>query len=219
MADQLHQTAVATTSTDGEDVVAGEGRSKAGIEVQKVLHRGQFEVPSLVYRIQSTRQEAVTVRLVDQIPEGLPMEAVGFHESYGKQYWSVLGGGDRVRQAGGTGGIGHHRLWNPTLGRHWGLRSARPPELEVSADHGGESDEDEPSRNHQASKSTETAGDDSSRQVEADETTEADDGWGDVTLDLENTTENTASGASSDDAGQGPDRNAGELPPDGVAGS
>jgi len=60
-----------------------------GVELTKYLEEEGFRFPSIVYEITSTRDEAVTVRVEDTIPDGVDVEDVGFHPAYGDDYWSV----------------------------------------------------------------------------------------------------------------------------------
>lgn len=60
-----------------------------GVELTKYLKVEGFRFPSIVYEIESDRDEPVTVRVEDPIPQGVAVEDVGFHPAYGDDYWSV----------------------------------------------------------------------------------------------------------------------------------
>ena len=80
------------------DVVEVDGRTESGVRVRKVLDSGRFRVPSFIYEITSTRDEAVSLRLVEPIPETVSTEVIGFHEQYGKDRWRIVDD-DRVEFA------------------------------------------------------------------------------------------------------------------------
>jgi hypothetical protein len=79
------------------DVVEVGGRTESGVRVRKVLDSGRFRVPSFIYEITSTREDAVPLRLVEPIPETVSTEVIGFHEQYGKDHWRIVD--DRVEFA------------------------------------------------------------------------------------------------------------------------
>jgi hypothetical protein len=60
-----------------------------GIRVEKSFTRDDFPVPAVTFELTSARDTAVTVRLVDTIPEAIGMEAIGFHPAYGSEHWTA----------------------------------------------------------------------------------------------------------------------------------
>jgi predicted nucleic acid-binding Zn-ribbon protein len=61
------------------------------VTVQKRYEPDDFPVPAIAFTITSERDEAVTVRLSDTVPEDTPTEDIGFHPSYGAEQWDVEG--------------------------------------------------------------------------------------------------------------------------------
>ena len=72
--------------TDGGDVVR-----QSGIEAGKSYETDRFPVPAISLTIRSEREDPVTVRLADRVPEDVSMDDVGFHPEYGSEFWSVDG--------------------------------------------------------------------------------------------------------------------------------
>jgi outer membrane murein-binding lipoprotein Lpp len=60
-----------------------------GITVIKTFEADAFPVPAIAFRIKSERTEAVTVKLVDQVPENVAVEDLGFHPEYGSEHWTI----------------------------------------------------------------------------------------------------------------------------------
>jgi len=60
-----------------------------GITVIKTYEDDAFPVPAIAFRIHSERSEPVSVRLVDDVPEDVPVEDLGFHPEYGSEYWTI----------------------------------------------------------------------------------------------------------------------------------
>jgi peptidoglycan hydrolase CwlO-like protein len=60
-----------------------------GITVIKTFEADAFPVPAIAFRIKSDRTEAVTVRLVDEVPENVAVEDLGFHPEYGSEFWTI----------------------------------------------------------------------------------------------------------------------------------
>ncbi|GGJ00490.1 hypothetical protein GCM10008995_07910 [Halobellus salinus] len=61
--------------------------SDGDVRVEKSFARNEFPVPAIKFRLVSESDDSVHVRLVDRIPEDLPMESVGFHPEYGSDNW------------------------------------------------------------------------------------------------------------------------------------
>jgi len=63
--------------------------SADGVRVLKRFTADQFPVPAIAFEISSGRTEAVTLRLSDQVPQGVAVDDLGFHPDYGSEYWSI----------------------------------------------------------------------------------------------------------------------------------
>jgi uncharacterized protein YoxC len=60
-----------------------------GLSVTKRFEEDEFPVPAIAFEIRSERPETVTVRLVDDVPEGVAVDDLGFHPEYGSEYWTI----------------------------------------------------------------------------------------------------------------------------------
>jgi len=60
-----------------------------GVTVTKRFEEDEFPVPAIAFEFQSSRDEAVTVRLTDTVPEDIEVEDLGFHPEYGSEYWTI----------------------------------------------------------------------------------------------------------------------------------
>ena len=63
--------------------------SSDGVAVAKRFEADEFPVPAIAFRIESSRDETVTVRIVDTVPEDVAVEDLGFHPEYGSEYWTI----------------------------------------------------------------------------------------------------------------------------------
>jgi predicted nucleic acid-binding Zn-ribbon protein len=63
--------------------------SSDGVTVDKRFEEDEFPVPAIAFEIQSARSEAVTMRLVDRVPEDVAVEDLGFHPEYGSEFWTI----------------------------------------------------------------------------------------------------------------------------------
>jgi predicted nucleic acid-binding Zn-ribbon protein len=63
--------------------------SSDGVAVDKRFEEDEFPVPAIAFEIQSTRSETVTVTIVDEVPEDVAVEDLGFHPEYGSEYWTI----------------------------------------------------------------------------------------------------------------------------------
>ena len=63
--------------------------SSDGVTVDKRFEEEEFPVPAIAFEIQSSRSETVTIVLVDQVPEDVAVEDLGFHPEYGSEYWTI----------------------------------------------------------------------------------------------------------------------------------
>jgi len=60
-----------------------------GVTVIKTFEADAFPVPAIAFRIKSERREPVTVTLVDDVPENVAVEDLGFHPEYGSEHWTI----------------------------------------------------------------------------------------------------------------------------------
>ena len=63
--------------------------SSDGVTVTKRFEEDDFPVPAIAFNVVSNRTEAVTIRLVDTVPEDVAVEDLGFHPEYGSEYWDI----------------------------------------------------------------------------------------------------------------------------------
>jgi archaellum component FlaC len=63
--------------------------SADGVTVLKRFEADEFPVPAIAFDVRSSREEAVTVRLRDAVPDGVAVEDLGFHPEYGSEHWTV----------------------------------------------------------------------------------------------------------------------------------
>jgi hypothetical protein len=59
------------------------------VTVRKTFEAEEFPVPAVKFVVESTASEPVHLRLVDPIPDSLPMENVGFHPDFEKDNWTA----------------------------------------------------------------------------------------------------------------------------------
>ena len=62
-----------------------------GVAVEKSFEPDDFPVPAIAFALRSDRDEAVSVRLVDTVPDDVSPENIGFHPKYGAEFWDVSG--------------------------------------------------------------------------------------------------------------------------------
>lgn len=60
-----------------------------GVTVVKRFEEDEFPVPAIAFEFASERDEAVTVRLVDSVPDAVAVEDLGFHPEYGSEFWTI----------------------------------------------------------------------------------------------------------------------------------
>jgi predicted nucleic acid-binding Zn-ribbon protein len=63
--------------------------SSDGVGVTKRFEEDEFPVPAIAFEFVSEREEAVTVRITDEVPEDIQVEDLGFHPEYGSEYWTI----------------------------------------------------------------------------------------------------------------------------------
>lgn len=60
-----------------------------GVTVVKRFEEDEFPVPAIAFEFTSERDEDVTVRLVDSVPDAVAVEDLGFHPEYGSEFWTI----------------------------------------------------------------------------------------------------------------------------------
>ena len=60
-----------------------------GVAVIKRFEEDEFPVPAIAFEFSSERDESVTVRLSDTVPDEIEVEDLGFHPEYGSEYWTI----------------------------------------------------------------------------------------------------------------------------------
>ncbi|MFT4946863.1 MAG: archaellum component FlaC [Natronomonas sp.] len=63
--------------------------SSDGVTVVKRFEEDEFPVPAIAFEFESAREESVTVRMDDTVPEGIEVEDLGFHPEYGSEFWAI----------------------------------------------------------------------------------------------------------------------------------
>ncbi len=63
--------------------------SSEGVTVTKRFEEDEFPVPAIAFEFESTREEEVTIRLSDAVPDSIAVEDLGFHPEYGSEYWTM----------------------------------------------------------------------------------------------------------------------------------
>jgi DNA repair exonuclease SbcCD ATPase subunit len=64
-----------------------------GVTVSKFFNAEDFPVPAVAFDIDSDRDDAVTLRIVDEIPDEFGIDQIGFHPEYGSEHWTASGDG------------------------------------------------------------------------------------------------------------------------------
>ncbi len=60
-----------------------------GVTIVKRFEEDEFPVPAIAFEFESTREESVTVRMSDTVPDGIEVEDLGFHPEYGSEFWTI----------------------------------------------------------------------------------------------------------------------------------
>jgi len=63
--------------------------SSDGVTVDKRFEEDEFPVPAIAFEIRSDRSESVSVTIVDEVPEDVAVEDLGFHPEYGSEHWTI----------------------------------------------------------------------------------------------------------------------------------
>jgi hypothetical protein len=62
---------------------------RGGISVEKSFEPDDFPVPAIAFVIHADRDETTDIRIVDQVPDDVPAQDIGFHPKYGADFWTV----------------------------------------------------------------------------------------------------------------------------------
>lgn len=81
-----HET-VSHTGADGGPEGSVE-RTIDGVTVRKSFETDAFPVPAVEFVISSTREHSVEITIVDDVPQEIDMEQVGFHPQYHSDQWT-----------------------------------------------------------------------------------------------------------------------------------
>ncbi|MEM4781537.1 MAG: hypothetical protein QXG03_08270, partial [Halalkalicoccus sp.] len=60
-----------------------------GVAVTKRYEPDDFAVPTISFEIRSSRSSPAKIRLEDRVPEGFPIEGIGFHPEYDSERWTA----------------------------------------------------------------------------------------------------------------------------------
>ena len=60
-----------------------------GVTVVKRFEEDEFPVPAIAFEFSSDRDEGVSVRLSDTVPDDVEVEDLGFHPEYGSEFWTI----------------------------------------------------------------------------------------------------------------------------------
>jgi len=80
---------MADSSGDGANTAGDLQVSAEGITVVKTFEGERFPFPVVTFEITSDRDEPVTIRMVEPIPEDVAPDKLGFHPDYGEKHWTV----------------------------------------------------------------------------------------------------------------------------------
>lgn len=64
-----------------------------GVSVSKFFNAEDFPVPAVAFEVASSREESVTLSIVDEIPDEFGIDQIGFHPEYGSEHWTASGDG------------------------------------------------------------------------------------------------------------------------------
>ena len=74
------------TNADIEDIVT---TVRDGVTVEKSFEPDDFPVPAIAFTVRSERETAVSILLVESLPDDTAPENIGFHPKYGAEFWDV----------------------------------------------------------------------------------------------------------------------------------
>ncbi len=72
-------------TAESEAVIA----EMAGVTVEKRFEPDEFPVPAIAFTISSKRDDPITLRMHDTLPDEVNSDHIGLHPEYGGEYWSV----------------------------------------------------------------------------------------------------------------------------------
>lgn len=72
-------------TAESEAVIAELG----GVTVEKRFEPDEFPVPAIAFTISSKRDDPITLRMNDTLPDEVDPAHIGFHPEHGGEYWSV----------------------------------------------------------------------------------------------------------------------------------
>lgn len=72
-------------TAESEAVIA----EAAGVTVEKRFEPDEFPVPAIAFTISSKRDDPITLRMHDTLPDEVNSDHIGLHPEYGGEYWSV----------------------------------------------------------------------------------------------------------------------------------
>lgn len=72
-------------TAESEAVIAELG----GVTVEKRFEPDEFPVPAIAFTISSKRDDPITLRMHDTLPDEVDPAHIGFHPEHGGEYWSV----------------------------------------------------------------------------------------------------------------------------------
>jgi uncharacterized protein YukE len=64
-----------------------------GVTVSKFFNADDFPVPAVAFEVTSSREQPVTLRIVDEVPDEFGIDQIGFHPEYGSEHWDATGNG------------------------------------------------------------------------------------------------------------------------------
>jgi hypothetical protein len=68
--------------------------SRGGVKIRKTVLVDEPPMPTVLYAVASTRDGGVAVRVLDEVPEGVPTEAIAVHDDYDADGWRIHEDGD-----------------------------------------------------------------------------------------------------------------------------
>lgn len=73
----------------GSHVTSSLSVSRGGVRIRKTVMVDEVAIPTVAYVVESDRDQPVTVRVVDEVPDGVPSGAVAVHDAYDAGGWRV----------------------------------------------------------------------------------------------------------------------------------
>lgn len=61
------------------------------VSVRKSLDQEKYDIPTVIYELESKREDSVDVTIRESIPDSVSIEDVGFHRNKGAENWAVDG--------------------------------------------------------------------------------------------------------------------------------